>query len=108
MLPGGRGNQATNAQRSGAPAARSAGSHWSLITVTAVTGHSLAFLVGDREYQSAMIIPRHSCPEAPPLAPGDALSIAHRGANGDVLAAAPCGCHYLLYNVTRLVRVASL
>jgi hypothetical protein len=102
------GNRATIAHRHGPPFAHTVGGPWDRITVTAVAGHSVAFMAGEREYQAAMIVPRHSCPEAPALAVGEALDIAHRGANGDVLAAAPCGCHYLLYNVARLIRVESV
>jgi hypothetical protein len=74
-------------------------SPWVRLTITAIADHGVAFRVGHRQYRASVIAPRHSCAEAPALAIDDTLHIAYRGANGDVLAAAPCRCHYLIYDI---------
>jgi hypothetical protein len=72
---------------------------WVRLTITAISERGVTFAVGHRLYRASFITPRHSCAEAPALAPGDCLAIAYRGANGDVLAAGPCRCHYLIYDI---------
>ena len=66
-----------------------------LIVITAATAHSVVFTMGEREYHAALHV-RHSCAYPPLLAPDDRLTILRRGQDGDVFAAGPCGCPYLL------------
>ena len=76
---------------------------WVRLTVSAIGEHGITFAVGHRQYRASIIAPRHSCLEAPPLAADAILRIAYRGSNGDVLAAAPCRCHYLVYDISPLI-----
>lgn len=73
---------------------------WVCLTISKIADHGVVFTVGHRQYRASVIAPRHSCVEAPPLAVNETLRIAYRGANGDVLAAAPCRCHYLVYDIS--------
>jgi hypothetical protein len=68
------------------------------LVVTAVSAHSVMFTVGGREYRASLEA-RHGCAGRPPLAPGDQLTILRRAPEGDVLAAAACGCPHLVYNI---------
>ena len=76
---------------------------WVRLTISAIGDHGITFTVGHRQYRASIIAPRHSCAEAPPLAADEVLRIAYRGSNGDVLAAAPCRCHYLVYDISPLI-----
>ena len=65
------------------------------LVVTAASGYSVAFTVGEREYCGSVHV-RHHCAHPPTLTPADRLTVLGRGRDGDVFAAGPCGCAYLL------------
>jgi len=65
------------------------------LIVTAASGHSVVFTAGEREYCASVNV-RHHCARPPALTPDDRLIILGRGRDGDVFAAGPCGCSYLL------------
>ena len=68
------------------------------LIVSAASGLSVAFTVGARAYCASVHV-QHHCAQPPSLAPDDRLTILGRGRDGDVFAAGPCGCSYLLCHV---------